>query len=655
MLHKADVGNHASHETSVVGALLSSKDERAQKMGIGLLLTILKTQDSAEYISKLDKFVPLLCKIAVDGANQRSEEDGKTVSASALQCLLEHLRLCSRISYIARHMGSITDAALTIIDREGDSAIAAYESCNDLPNGHVNVLALGKLSMGTRIGASHPCQAAVLIFKEIGAATQDSLESRNVTEYWIQFMEKVPSRWSGGSALEVGLGVLRDSCKVDHQKYALSCSLIRHLASLGKEGIGYQDGALVKVILSQAFLLRAADVTSLLLLTIRAIGSLLHKESIDDPISQIVYDAIKRIALRTNSRTQIATVIEAALSHTSSGQDVVGIVWLCEAASSVYLEIPLQRSEDCNVTETMVSAIRDICSSISDGADFKKFVILNSLTILRHTFEATAPESHTSVRCARVLVAYLWSMLSSPCATPDIFVVIQAVFRSFTETDITFNEDLDISVSFVASLNGELSAYSMEESGEFCNRQHVPVCQVTAAAAIADSMWECLKNSMKHIDPQIFDSFKPVLQGEEDAHLLYVNSIGMAVSKNDSSSAVSFPEQPDTYNVKGLFSCKHRNPTDIFEKFAGSTRRSGLLNHINVASMQGSQDSTLSPDHIVAVVESIQSLDKELEVSFPDSPQSPHMVQGKDPVEETVSFASGAEALASLSRHLVIE
>lgn len=198
MLHKADVGSHASHETSVVGALLSSKDERAQKMGIGLLLTILKTQDSAEYISKLDKFVPLLCKIAVDGANQRSEEDGKTVSASALQCLLEHLRLCSRISYIARHMGSITDAALTIIDREGDSAIAAYESCNDLPNGHVNVLALGKLSMGTRIGASHPCQAAVLIFKEIGAATQDSLESRNVTEYWIQFMEKVPSRWSGG-------------------------------------------------------------------------------------------------------------------------------------------------------------------------------------------------------------------------------------------------------------------------------------------------------------------------------------------------------------------------------------------------------------------------------------------------------------------------
>lgn len=661
MLHKADTNIHASHEASVVGALLSSKDKRAQKMGIELLLTILKIQDSAEYISKLDKFVPLLCGIAVDGAADGTAEE-KAVSASALQSLLEHLKLCSRISYIARYMGSITDAALTIIDREGDTAIAAYQSCNDTSNEHVNFLALGKLSMGSRIGAAPPCQAAVLIFKEIGAATHDSVESRNVTEYWIRFMEKSPLRWSGGSALEVGLGVLRDSCKVDHQKYALACSLIRHLASLGEKGIGYQNGALVKVIISQAFLLGAADVASLLLLTIRSVGSLLNHDSIEQPSAQVVYEAIKRIAIQTNSKTQIATVIEAALSHVPSDQDVLGIVWLCEAASSVYLEIPLQRSEDCNVTETMVSAIRDICSRIGDDVGFKKFVIVKSLTILRHTFEATAPGSHTSVRCARVLVAYLWSMLSSPCATPDIFVAIQAVFRSFTETDIAFNEDLAISVSFVASLNGQLAAYIAGDSKEFCNRQHVPMCQITAAAAIADSMWECVKNSMKHVDGNLFDSFKPVLQGDEDVQLLYVNSIGMAVSREDSSSTVPFPEQPAKYNAHGTFSCKYKNAEDIFEKVAGISRRSGLLNHVNLASMKGTHDSRMSAEDIVSTLSYIDSpkTNEQLHTWSVSPAVSPTRQENpaagrESSMADSIPFASGSEALASLSRHLLVE
>lgn len=668
MLHKTDSNAPVSYETSVVGALLSSKDMRAQKMGIDILLTILKTQDSAEYISKLDNFVPLLCKIAIDdatGGHTHTGEDGKTVSASSLQCLLEHLRLCSRISFIARHMDGITEAALTIIDREGDAAIATYEACRDTQGeGSVNLLALSKLSMGSRIGAASPCQAAVLIFKEIGATTHDSVESRNVTEYWIHFMEKVPSRWSGGPALDVGLGVLRDSCKLDHQKYALACSLIRHLASLGERGIEYQNGALVKIILSQAFLLGAADVASLLLLTIKSVGGLLSLKTIEQPSAQVVYDAIQHIALKTSSRTQIASVIEAALSHVSSDESVIGIIWLCEAASSVYLDIPLQQSEDCNVTETMVSAIKNICANINDDKEHQKTIILKSLTILRHTFEATAPGSHTSVRCARVLVAYLWTMLSSPSATPDIFIVIQAVFRSFTETDITCNEDLAISVLFVASLNLQLSAYVGSPDKEFCSRQHVPACQVTAAAAIADSMWECLKNSMKHTDPSLFDGFKPKLLGDDESRLLCVNSIGMAVSKDTASGSVPFTEQPDKYNADGMFSCSQNSPEEIFKRVAGSSRRSTIVEDVNIAAIRNS-DIGVAPGSIVAALEGIDmhvlsgnTIDSPSHHSLSSSTSSltSSRPQGRDDNDDCVAnntFATSAEAIAWISRHLI--
>ena len=654
VLHQSnDLRDETAHLGSVIGSLMSNTNKLAQRWGIELLLIILKNQDSAELIIKLDKFVPLLCELAVSEAS-RSDTNASSVSAIALQCLLEHVRLCSRISYIARHMDGITAAVLSIIDVESDSAIAAYESSKSISHDeHQNILALGKLSIGARIGGSPPCQAAVLIFKEIGATTQDSVESRNITEYWINFMEKDPSRWSQGSSLEVGLGVLRDSCKLDHQKYALACSLTRHLANLGNTAPHTQKAAILKVILSQTSLLSPTDTSSLLLLTIRSMSRLFNDSGAlidNDGAYRAIYDAVCAMAIQTNSRSQVESVIEASLGHIESEQNALGILYLCEAASSVYLDIPLQKSEDCSVTETMVTSIHALSSKNGDSV----VRILKSLNILRHTFEATAPGSQTSGRCARALVAYLWTLLGSPLATPAIFIAVQGVYRALTETKISSQEGRSIITWFLASLNGQLVAYPGSADKAFCTETNVPPSQVTAAATIAHGMWECLKNSTKDADNALFESLKPVMNTKTDAQLLHINAIDMAVAGDDVAEHVPFTQQPVLSDSVEFTCTMTDDPAMITKKICGAKAATHIRHydvaqgHIQVASSSSAQAIAHALSHVTR------------HPSQPSSVHHPDESQGDSndatdmegtPVEQ---FASGADALVHISRHMLL-
>ena len=645
-----------SHLESVVGVLLSDKSTLVQTWGIELLLNMIKIQDSAEFIIQLDNFVPLVCRLAVSPSPDSDGTVTESVSAIALQCLLEHLRLCSRISYSARHMDMITTSALKIMDAEGDAAITAYEASKMLKD-DVNSLAMSRLSIGARIGASTPCQAAILIFKEIGAVTLDSVESRNVTEYWIDFMEKKPSRWSGGAALEVGLGVLRDSCTLDHQVYALSCSLLRHLASLKPDAGDLQKKSLLHVTLSQAQLLRNTDSAALLLLMIRIMGPIFSEKDIGRDTAQYtlqnagwasaVYNAVCTLAKQTNSRCQVASVIEAALGHIE--KDSVGTLWLCEAAGSTYLDIPVESAGDCNVTETMVTSMQSICSPLHQCSDIMKVSIVKCLGILRHTFEATPPSSLTSTRCVRALVSFLWTILGSPCATPGIFVALQGVFRALSETTMGNVDGSMTMAMFLASLHASLVRYTTSREHEFCGSKGVPPSQVNAAAAVSHAMWECLKNVLPDHDANQLDALKPRIN-DNNTGLLHINAIGMAVANQDIDEFAYFPGHADSLT----FSCP-----------AGDTPEAIMQQIFGHAYMQDGQmgfsEGTLTPSSSKTLSSSLQLI-KDQNVCYERRPHTsddetddnqPIAMPGM-PVQLSNAeiFSSGEEFLRRLSHVL---
>jgi hypothetical protein len=635
-----DSGIRGQHETSLVGVLLANGDVRAQKMGMELLLSILKIQDSAEYISSLDNFVPMLCRLAV--------EESRGVSAVALQCLLEHLRLCSRISYVAKNMDVMTLAVLEIIEQEGDAAIQTYEALK-MAEGEVGEhgeqalkMALGRLSIGTRIGASPPGQAAVLIFKEIGTASHESVNNRNVVEYWIEFLDRQPARWTGGAALRVGLGILRDSCTIEHQKYVLACALVHHLGSR----VAMQDDAsvldaLVPVALSQAALLGPENTPAVLLLAVRILGGMLDKSmtssttSVSDvSFSKTARGAVQALAVQTGSRAQAASVIEAALLHPTP-PGILGTLFLCEAISAVYLDIPINSAMgDLNLTETMVTAaVQSLAAPGNDNFASHADAPVNAvatisithyaLSILRHTLEATTPGSHTSARAAHALMSLMWSVVGTPHATPSLLVALQALFRSFTETDITTNHGDVLAVMFAASLNRELcraqatgatGATGATDATLFCDNAGVPRSQIAAVAMITAGMWECLNKSTTgaKLAGDAFNAFKPVVAGPCAAtSTLVTNDLGLAVVRDDVDGSIPFrnaTRSTDSESVAG-YTVAHPDPDAILATLGMSGKLGPpLAGHIEFLHGPGNQSPRKTSRNIVSAIQRVVSV-----------------------------------------------
>ncbi len=683
-----DAGGDGQHETSLVGVLLANNDVRAQKMGMELLLSILKIQDSAEYISSLDNFVPMLCRLA--------EEESRSVSAVALQCLLEHLRLCSRISYVAKNMDLMTLAVLEIIEHEGDAAIATYEALKEAEGevgehgGQAVKLALGRLSIGSRIGASPPCQAAVLIFKEIGWASHESVNNRNVVEYWIEFLDRQPARWSGGAALRVGLGILRDSCTIEHQKYVLACALVHHLGSRAamKDHAAVLD-ALVPVALSQAALLGPENTPAVLLLAVRVLGGMLDASTKTPPIANVsevtfsktAREAVQALAIQTGSRAQAASVIEAALLHpTPSG--VLGTLFLCEAISAVYLDIPINTAMgDLNLTETMVTAVQSLealsgesatQAGTSVSASVTISVTQDALSILRHTLEATTPGSHTSDRAARALMSFMWSVIGARHATPSMLVALQALFRSFTETDITANHGDVLAVMFAASLNRELAralrhwATQPSDSAFYWDKVGIPRSQVVSVAIITCGIWECLSKSSvgAKMASDAFDAFKPVVfQPEGASSTLEINDLGLAVVKDDIDG--SFPFQDSTQSTdKSItgYTVDHPDPNAILRTLGMSGKLGpSLAGRIEFLHGPGNYSPRKTSRNIVSAIQRVVSVQKTDVVAGVDQDEAPEFDVHTTPLRRAraalvadpgLLYDSGMDALNAISAQL---
>ena len=538
-----------AHQGSVVGVLLSDSDMGVRRWGIELLLQILKLQDSAEFILQLDAFVPMVCKLATTALSPLTDgaDLANVVSATALQALLEHLRLCSRISYAARHLDVITDAVLSIIDNEGEAAVEAYEVSKTMDIS--TPMQMSRFSIGARIGASTPCQAAVLIYKELGTFTQDKVEGRNVAGYWLEFMERKPSRWQGGAALDVGLGVLRDCCTQDHQQYMLASVLLRHAAT-SRNGTDSNRIAVMSQAVQQISYLGPTSTAALLLLAIELMSDAFSDTEImqlksNPPSAWLskVHDAVGTMAKKTGSRFQVSSAIEVALGNFDPGSNSrskLCLLYLCEAAAGAYLEIPQEPAQDCNVTESMVHSISNLSRNNDEDEALMVITMMKGLHIMKLTFEATYPGSVTSARCVRAIASLIGQALYTKCTTPDILVNIQGVFRAMTETSLQL-EGKRIACGIAAALSQIISRHLQDSAATSI----LEASKMLAAAFILSGMWESLSSmlvnsSLTELKPKHLER----LSGDASSNSLYLNSIGMAMVQPSIDPALPFSRQP---------------------------------------------------------------------------------------------------------------
>lgn len=356
---------------SVVGALMAVNEPLAQLWGAHLLTAFAKQQDSAEYIHALEAFVPLLCEKTAEASQAvQVVEDSLHVGGIPAACfhtLLEHLRLCSRISYVSMHLDLITYAVLNVIESEAAS-LSAFSTAppsepQPPPQDQRQRAFLSQTSIGSRVGASSPGIAAFLVYQEIGRLTRDAAEGRKVLEFLLRFLDDKPVRWQGGPAVTFGLGVMRDACTHEQQRLMMAAALIGHVSSVGPAGGERQAGSMKAKLTAQA---RSAVLTQamkdalsidtsstvaapLLLLALQEYPKALmlptlsdvndsHQSSMEDSRKQLednVLASIGMLARQQGSCVRLTSVLSAAFSRLPVTQTPLGLAALrCYRAAS---------------------------------------------------------------------------------------------------------------------------------------------------------------------------------------------------------------------------------------------------------------------------------------------------------------------------------
>lgn len=411
---------------SVVGALVASKEPLAQLWGINLMTFFCKQQDSAEYIHSLEAFVPLLCdKTAESSRSVQVIQDSQHlggVPAASFHALLEHLRLCSRISYVSMHLDLITYAVLNVIESEAASLPSSATLSS--PPGQQQRAFLSQTSIGTRVGASSPGIAAFLVYQEIGRLTRDAAEGRKVLEFLLRFLDDKPVRWQGGPAVTFGLGVMRDACTHEQQRLMMAAALISHVSSVGSAPIANQSRANIRktkltaqarsAVLTQAMKdALSVDASStvaapLLLLALQELPKALllpasnsndgHQSTNEDPerlvcekkeLEENVVTSIKVLARQQGSCDRLTSVLSAAFSRLPVSESPLGRAGLrCyEAASQACRECGRETQptetvsqEGKKVSTFLLKAVLGICLRWTPPSRIHAHAILQNIS-----------------------------------------------------------------------------------------------------------------------------------------------------------------------------------------------------------------------------------------------------------------------------------
>lgn len=343
--------------------------------------------------------MPLLCEKACHGRDH--------VPSLSLQAVLEHLRLCSRIAYVSRHLDVITNAVLNILDSnadhlsrniqmrehihrvicayretqqmaEGDGALAPRSgSRRTAPGGASGSPALlSKLSIGNQVGeSSSSCFAALLVYAELGHMTRDAAEGKKVLQFLIGFLDQKPDRWLGSPALEYGMELMREACTQEHQRYLLASLLFAHtgISHDAAELTAKHRMAVLQQALIDSSVLEEGLAAPALLLSLQELPKalLVQPSPRDVPgdraqFHQAVLHAVHAMAQRIGSRLQLTSVLGAVLARTSTPTPLSIAALKCSAAASAAystLAKPLTPTPSQYLSNVLLRSTLGICLS----------------------------------------------------------------------------------------------------------------------------------------------------------------------------------------------------------------------------------------------------------------------------------------------------
>jgi hypothetical protein len=498
----------SAHLGSVVGALISSPQPPAQQWGLELLITLLKQQETAEFIGSFETLVPLLCskacsctsndgKMKENSATATSPEvtavptaDGERdpanlIASLSLQALLEHLRLCFRLSYVSFHLDSITYAVLSIMEAAGAATGIDYSTASKAVAAGVAppLSSLAKESIGARIGASSPGYAALLVYQELGQMTRDAAEGKKVLEFLFRYLDQMPDRWLGGPALDVGLGVMRDACSQEHQRFLLTSALIVHVGA-AKGLNATQRIAILEQAMKDAANLEQSMAPSALLQALqelpKALDSVAQQQPAETPsIEKAVLTAVRSLAGQVGTRLQLTSALGASMTRLGGPLAPLstGTLQCCAAASDAYSTLPARApgaSSTPHLPNVLLRAALGICLSWNPKQRLLAHQILkNALT--------GVPEGSYLTQVMLVLSS-LWHEVALPDNTPECFKAMDATLGAVVAAAGGAEEQLK-TCQLALTIQQEVLTSSFSSTSRLANTQPAHLWAILALSA----------------------------------------------------------------------------------------------------------------------------------------------------------------------------
>jgi hypothetical protein len=517
----------------VVGALISSPEPPAQQWGLELLITLLKQQETAEFIGTFEALVPLLCSKActIFTTNNSAYNSGKKIKAAAptttavpttdserdpenliaslsLQALLEHLRLCFRLSYVSFHLDSITYAVLSIMEVAGAATGIDYSTASKAVAAGVAppLSSLAKESIGKRVGASSPGYAALLVYQELGQMTRDAAEGKKVLEFLFRYLDQMPERWLGGPALDVGLGVMRDACSQEHQRFLLTSALIVHVGA-AKGLTATQRIAVLTQAMKDAAALEQSMAPSALLQALqelpKALESVQQQPSTEKfALENAVLDAVRSLAGQVGTRLQLTSALGAATTRLGgpSAPLSTGTLQCCAAASDAYFSLPARAAGASNtphLPNVLLRSALGICLSWNPKQRLLSHQLLkNALT--------GVPEGSYLTQVVLVLSS-LWHEVALVDNTPDCYKAMDSTLSAMLSASGGVEEQLkacQLAITLQNEVFFSICSSSSSTSTRFASTQPA---QLWAILALSSSLLNRLAHRLRSPSLQFLD------------------------------------------------------------------------------------------------------------------------------------------------------
>ena len=527
----------SQHLGSVVGVLLSSNESIAQRWGIDLFVKFMKFQNTAQFMTQLQLFIPMICsKAQASGPQEKGREP--SIAGSSLRAILEYLRFSARISFVPVLLKDIVFTVLTITEKEiseGGLPKDISEITGERRKGYESTeILLPQPSIGTRVMmASSTAISSLLLLEEMARITSDPAEGRRVVEIILEFLDSKPSRWLGGPVMDACLMVLREGYKESFKRYLLVSMFFTHAGESSALEAAHRTKIISEALKDSevlepnatALLVALRELPGALMSIEYSVGDLVLKSGLEfldseevnpretlsneDLLRFQVHLAIQNLSKRISDRTHFESVLGAAISFLIGKRQDLG-----NKRSAITLECIALLAR--KYAESRAENVGDFQKSLKREASLKDrhelmeqmnsqcmsdMLLRGILTMLLGSTRTERVLSHFilhSVLAALEPGNYLrqslllLSALYRELALPDISVIeLIAIYSTFEVAGLTFTDSKFCSEALKFCLTIQREIIDPKDSNHDRWKARTLGHKV-AVLLVCQSMWKCL-------------------------------------------------------------------------------------------------------------------------------------------------------------------